>query len=156
MSFTLHSHSPEETFDYGSKLAPLLQPGDLISLTGDLGAGKTVFTKGLAKGLGVKENITSPTFIIISEYAGRLPFYHFDVYRLHSDELTDLGYEDYFYGAGVTVVEWGDKIQDKLPTDYLSIDFTYGKEELKRALEFRGHGNWQIRIKELKDFYLND
>ena len=151
MSFILRSHSPEETFDYGSKLASLLQPGDLISLTGDLGAGKTVFTKGLAKGLGVKENLTSPTFVIISEYAGRLPFYHFDVYRLHADELADLGYQDYFFGAGITVVEWGDKIKDKLPSGYLSINFTYGKNEFERKLEFSGHGEWQGRMHEMKE-----
>ena len=150
-SLILQSHSPQQTFDYGSKLAPILEAGDLISLTGELGAGKTVFTKGLAKGLGITEIITSPTFTIISEYEGRLPFYHFDLYRLNPDELDDLGYEDYFYGEGTTVVEWGDKIKEKLPPDYLSIDFTYGKEEFERILKFAGHGNWQSRMEKIKE-----
>ena len=152
MSFTLKSSSPKETFEHGEALAPLLMAGDLISLTGELGAGKTVFTKGLAKGLGVKENITSPTFIIIAEYEGRLPFFHFDLYRLQPEEFADLGYEDYFYGKGVTAVEWGDKIKEKLPPDYLAIDFTYGKEEFDRELEFIAHGNWQSRIEKIREF----
>lgn len=120
----LETFAAEETQTLGRELAPALAPGDVISLTGDLGAGKTCFTQGVAAGLGIERAITSPTFNIIREYRGRLPLYHFDVFRLRSaDELLPLGYEDYFYGPGVTIIEWGDKIAELLPADYLRIEF---------------------------------
>ncbi|WP_221569099.1 tRNA (adenosine(37)-N6)-threonylcarbamoyltransferase complex ATPase subunit type 1 TsaE [Alkalihalobacillus sp. TS-13] len=112
--------SPEETIQYGAQLAEFLKPGDVITLEGDLGAGKTTFTKGLAKGLHIKRVVKSPTFTIIREYKGRLPLYHMDVYRLEdSDE--DLGFDEYFEGEGVTVVEWAHLIEDFLPDDRLAI-----------------------------------
>jgi len=111
-------------------MAKFLQPGDLISLNGPLGAGKTVLSQGIAKGLEIEEPITSPTFTIIQEYhGGRLPFYHMDVYRLNSvEEMNDLGYEEYFYGDGVTVVEWGDQISEILPEEFLRIEIKEGSE----------------------------
>lgn len=125
----------EETKALGEKLASLLQPGDVITLEGELGAGKTTFTKGLAKGLGVEGNINSPTFTIIKEYkGGRMPLYHMDVYRLEdSDE--DIGFDEYFHGEGITVVEWAHFIEDYLPEAYLQINISYG-EGNSRVLEF--------------------
>ncbi|MDP1809075.1 MAG: tRNA (adenosine(37)-N6)-threonylcarbamoyltransferase complex ATPase subunit type 1 TsaE [Actinomycetota bacterium] len=129
LKIELITNSESETKHLAKSLAPHLQPGDIISLTGDLGAGKTRFVQGLAEGLGIKEAVTSPTFIIIREYQGRLPLYHFDVYRLtSSSELAPLGHEEYFYGEGVTVIEWGDKIIEALPDDRLTI-------EMHRAVE---------------------
>jgi len=114
--------SAEETAGVGEKVGLLLRAGDVICLYGDLGAGKTRFAKGVALGLGVKGPVTSPTFILINEYQGRLPFYHMDVYRLDDpSEMEDLGYEEYFYGDGVTVVEWADKVQELLPEERLDI-----------------------------------
>jgi tRNA threonylcarbamoyladenosine biosynthesis protein TsaE len=125
--------SVEQTKRLGAALAPALQPGDLISLTGDLGAGKTQFVQGVAGGLGIDGPVTSPTFTIIREYDGRLPLYHFDVYRLESlAELTVLGYEEYFFGTGATVIEWGDKVEPLLPADRLTI-------EMHRMLESDTH-----------------
>lgn len=119
----LTTDSETETKRLAASLAPYLRAGDVISLTGDLGAGKTRFVQGLAAGLGIKESITSPTFTIIKQYRGRLPLYHFDVYRLSGPgELEPLGYEEYFYGDGVTVIEWGDKIKAFLPDDCLTVE----------------------------------
>ncbi|MDN4075836.1 tRNA (adenosine(37)-N6)-threonylcarbamoyltransferase complex ATPase subunit type 1 TsaE [Fictibacillus terranigra] len=140
--------SPEETSELAEKLGTLLGPGDVLTLEGDLGAGKTTFTKGLAKGLDVKRVVNSPTFTIIKEYKGRLPFYHMDVYRLEdSDE--DLGFEEYFEGEGVTVVEWAQFIDDRLPDDRLNIEIRRTGDE-KRELKFQPAGERFITIcKEL-------
>lgn len=114
------TNSEHETKEIGIKLAPLLERGDVITLEGDLGAGKTTFTKGIAKGLGVKRAVTSPTFMIIKEYDGELPLYHMDAYRLeHSDE--DIGFDEYFYGDGISVVEWASFIEDYLPEERLMV-----------------------------------
>ncbi len=118
--YKLVSHSPEETRSWAERLAVLLQPGDVISLEGDLGAGKTTFTQGLAKGLGIRGVVNSPTFTLIKEYQGWMPLYHMDVYRME-DEFEELGFDEYFYGEGVTVVEWASRIQSMLPTDLLDI-----------------------------------
>jgi tRNA threonylcarbamoyladenosine biosynthesis protein TsaE len=106
----LHSHRPEETRQLGVRLGQLLQPGDVVLLHGTLGAGKTAFTQGVGEGLGVGETINSPTFTLLKEYAGKMPFYHFDLYRIEdADELYMLGFEDYFAGEGVSVVEWAER-----------------------------------------------
>ena len=151
MHFSINSNSSEETFKYGKYLAKLLQPGDIIALSGELGAGKTVFTKGLAAGLGIEDSITSPTFTIIKEYKGRMPLYHFDVYRIESDDLDDLGYDNYFYSKGLSVVEWSEKIADKLPADYLAIKITYGSNEQERKLEFMAKGNFKERLCKIQE-----
>jgi tRNA threonylcarbamoyladenosine biosynthesis protein TsaE len=109
---------PEETRAFAGRLAGFLMGGDVIALEGDLGAGKTTFTQGLAEGLGVKRNVNSPTFTIIKEYAGRLPLYHMDVYRVE-DAFEDLGFDEYFEGNGVTVVEWAHLIEAQLPENLL-------------------------------------
>lgn len=116
------TRNPEETYKLGIQLGERLKPGIIISLNGDLGAGKTQFTKGIAKGLGVDDYITSPTFTIVNEYEGRLPFYHFDIYRIDDiEELYEIGFEEYIYGKGVSVIEWGDMIGDILPDDIIYI-----------------------------------
>lgn len=135
--------SPTATMDLGRQLAPGLQAQDVILLDGDLGAGKTTFTKGLAAGLGITRNVKSPTFTIIREYqGGRLPLYHMDVYRLEDGSGDELGLDEYFNGDGVNVVEWSKFIQDELPTDYLRIVFKRDDDagETQRTLQFEPHG----------------
>lgn len=146
--FTIITHSSEETWELARELAPILSEGDLINLTGDLGAGKTVFTKGLADGLGITIPVTSPTFTIIKEYEGRLPLYHFDVYRLASpDELEELGADEYFYGNGVTVVEWGDKVEEVLPDERLNIKILRMVDDEIRRLEIIPYGDrWERMV----------
>ena len=126
-----------DTRDLGLMIAEALEPGDVVALIGDLGTGKTALTKYIAEGLGVKEEINSPTFTIVKEYrSGRLPLYHFDVYRLGSgDELLDIGAEDMLYGDGVCVIEWADIVADALPHDSLAIRLDYGSEEGSRTAE---------------------
>ena len=124
------SKSPEETENLGKKMAKLLSPGDFISLTGDLGAGKTLLVQGIAKGLGIEDIVTSPTFTIIQEYdQGRTPLYHMDVYRIEDPiQMEDLGYEEYFYGQGVTFVEWGNLISELFPKEHLKINIKHLKD----------------------------
>ncbi len=123
-----------ETAAFGIDLGKRACPGTVIALTGDLGAGKTTLTKAIAQGLGISDMITSPTFNIVKEYdGGRLPLYHFDVYRIgDADEMYELGYEEYFYGNGVCVVEWADLIEDLLPENAVRIQLEYGGEEGER------------------------
>ena len=113
---TVITKSPEQTELLGKKLAELLRPGDVIAYYGDLGAGKTAFTRGLAAGLGIREAVTSPTYTIVNEYlSGRMPLFHFDMYRLSSsEELFDIGWEDYLARGGVCAVEWSENVQDAL------------------------------------------
>lgn len=123
-----------ETAAFGIDLGKRACPGTVFALTGDLGAGKTTLTKAIAQGLGISDMITSPTFNIVKEYdGGRLPLYHFDVYRIgDADEMYELGYEEYFYGNGVCVVEWADLIEDLLPENAVRIQLEYGGEEGER------------------------
>ena len=120
----IETHDPEETFEVGRKIGMNAKPGQIYTLTGDLGVGKTVFTQGVAAGLGITEPVNSPTFTIIQEYEdGRLPFYHFDVYRLSdSSEFYEIGGEEYFEN-GICLIEWGELIEDALPNDYIHITF---------------------------------
>lgn len=110
------TNSPEETEELGERLGRALSPGDVVAFTGDLGAGKTAFTRGIARGLGIGDRVTSPTFAIVNEYeGGRLPLFHFDMYRLtSSDELFDIGWEDYLARGGVCAVEWSENVEDAL------------------------------------------
>lgn len=142
----------EETEEFGIKLGSLLKKGDILCLNGDLGAGKTTMTKSIGLGLGVEEYITSPTFALINQYSGRLPVYHFDVYRLeNAHELYDLGFDDYFYGNGVCVIEWADKIEKMIPKERMVIDIEKGKSDDERILKFSGYGaRFQELVKELK------
>ena len=116
------SHSPAETENIGQELGAKLHPGTVLAYLGDLGMGKTAFTRGLARGLGCPGRVTSPTFTIVNEYEGRIPLFHFDMYRLNdSDELFDIGWEDYLERSGVCAVEWSERISDALPADTLYV-----------------------------------
>lgn len=134
------SKSAKQTFSIGFAVGRKAREGDVFALTGELGSGKTCFTGGLARGLGVGEEyaITSPTFTLINEYPGRCRLCHFDLYRLnHSSELEDLGYEEYISGKGVVVIEWAEKIAEVLPDDVVSVCFRY-VDESKRIIGFIG------------------
>lgn len=134
------SGSPEETIEIGRIIGETLTPGTVVALIGELGAGKTCLTKGIARGLGIPENyhITSPTFTLINEYPGRLPLIHLDIYRLGgAGDLTELGYEEYFYGDGVAVVEWAEKIRNILPGDAIFIELHH-IDENRREIRISG------------------
>lgn len=138
--YEIESNSSQQTSDIGFAIGKQAGEGDVFALSGELGAGKTCFTAGLARGLGVTEDyaITSPTFTFINEYPGRCRLYHFDVYRLnHLIELDDLGYEEYVSGRGVVVIEWAEKIAGALPSDAVIIHFQY-VDENRRVIRFRG------------------
>jgi len=132
----IESFSTKETFDIGYKLGKEAQKGEVYCLGGDLGVGKTVFTQGFAKGLGIEEAVNSPTFTIVQVYEGsRLPFYHFDVYRIADiDEMDEIGYEDYFYGEGVCLIEWAGLIEEILPKDRTEIII---KKDLNKGFDYR-------------------
>ena len=134
------SNSPTETEQLGADLAAQLSPGDIIAFTGDLGAGKTAFTRGLARGLGAQERVTSPTFTIVNEYeGGRLPLFHFDMYRLgSSDELFDIGWEDYLARGGVCAVEWSEIIDDALEGHVIRVDIRRGADDNQRLITITG------------------
>lgn len=141
--YTVTVTSPEQTMALGHQLADGLRAQDVILLDGDLGAGKTTFTKGLAAGLGITRNVKSPTFTIIREYqGGRLPLYHMDVYRLEDGSGDELGLDEYFNGDGVNVIEWSKFIADELPEDYLRIVFKRDDDagETQRTLSFEPVG----------------
>src|SRR5699024_2471843 len=137
---------------FGIRLGKVLRSGDILCLNGDLGAGKTTMTKSIGLGLEVEEYITSPTFALINEYKGRIPVYHFDVYRLENiEELDDLGFDDYFYGEGVSIIEWAEKIEKMLPKDRIIIDIKKGNTENERILYIHRSGNrYKEILKELK------
>ena len=144
MSNTIKVESAEQTMAIGEKLAPYLQPPDLVLLDGALGTGQTTITKGLAKGLGITKLIKSPTFTIIREYQdGRIPLYHMDVYRLEEGGGDDLGLEEYFNGDGVNVVEWSKFVADELPDKYLRIIFRRddSQGDNVRTLTFEAKGD---------------
>lgn len=152
--YTLTMHSEEETIGLAKELARLLKAGDVITLEGDLGAGKTTFTKGLAQGLGVKRTVNSPTFTMIKEYKGDLPLYHMDVYRLENSE-EDIGFEEYFAGDGISVVEWAQFIETFLPDERLSINITY-QDAHTRLLEIVPSGQHFERVLSLLKTSLAD
>lgn len=142
----IETKSEQDTFALGEKMGQEAEPGQVYALNGDLGTGKTIFTKGFAKGLGIKEHVSSPTFTILQIYEeGRLPFYHFDVYRIGDvEEMEEIGYEDCFYGEGVSLVEWANLIEAILPEDYTEITIEKNLEKdfdyRKITIEKRGAG----------------
>ncbi len=123
------SHSTQETEQFGEEVAKSLRGGDVLAFTGSLGMGKTAFTRGLARGLGCRGRVTSPTFTIVNEYDGKTPLFHFDMYRLgSSDELFDIGWDDYLARGGVCAVEWSERVSDALPDDTIYVDIARGEE----------------------------
>ena len=130
------SNSEKETFAVAEEIARQASPGDIYLLEGDLGVGKTVFAKGFAHGLGITEPVTSPTFTIVQEYdGGRLPFYHFDVYRIGDiEEMDEIGYEDYFYGEGVCLIEWAELIEELLPVQRTAVRI---EKDLEKGFDYR-------------------
>lgn len=128
---TIETNRPEETFALGRQIGEQAEPGEVYTLIGDLGVGKTVFTQGLAVGLGIQDAVNSPTFTIVQVYEdGRIPFYHFDVYRIGDvEEMDEVGYEDYVYGEGVSLIEWADLIEEILPEHYRRITIEKNPEK---------------------------
>ena len=139
----IESFSPEDTLELGRKMGREAQPGDVYTLIGDLGVGKTVFTQGIAEGLEIDESICSPTFTIVQVYEdGRMPFYHFDVYRIGDiEEMDEIGYEDYFYGEGLCMIEWANLIEEILPPSYKEITI---EKDLEKGFDYR-----KITIREI-------
>ncbi|MCJ7426395.1 MAG: tRNA (adenosine(37)-N6)-threonylcarbamoyltransferase complex ATPase subunit type 1 TsaE [Dehalococcoidales bacterium] len=139
-SLELTTRSPEQTQEFGTRLGELANPGDVILLVGKLGAGKTCLTQGIAWGLGIKEYAASPSFVLVRELKGRLPLYHLDFYRLENlAEIAELGLDEYFYGQGVSVVEWAEKALSLLPPENLLIEMEY-IAETGRRLELKPSG----------------
>ena len=145
----MYTKNEEELINLGERLGTLLQKNDVLILSGELGAGKTTFTKGLAKGLGIRQMIKSPTYIIVREYEGRLPLYHLDVYRIEGD-ADSIDLDEFLFGGGVTVIEWGHLLGEDLPDSYLELELL--KEAEGRRLHFSAQGpRAEQLIKELQN-----
>ena len=142
---TFYTESAEQTIGLGEKIGSFLRPGDVIALQGTLAAGKTTITKGIARTLGITEDITSPTFTLISVYEGRLPLYHMDVYRLEgSADFSDLGAEEMLYGNGICVIEWSEKIMDELPSRTIIIKLSAENEKRTVTIENWTYGDFTL------------
>ena len=141
----IETKNARETYEVGEKIGRQARSGQVYTLVGDLGVGKTVFTQGVANGLGITEPVSSPTFTIIQEYEeGRLPFYHFDVYRIGCiEEMEEIGYEDYFYGNGICLIEWANLIEEIIPEDAISITI---EKDLEKGFDYR-----RIRIEGMEE-----
>jgi tRNA threonylcarbamoyladenosine biosynthesis protein TsaE len=154
MTLAARTDSVDATRELGAALAVLMEPGDLLLLAGELGAGKTAFTQGLGRGLGIEDRITSPTFTLAREYeGGRLLLHHLDVYRLEQlEEILDIGLPELLDDGGVTLVEWGDVVAPGLPQDYLEVRLAFGEGDDDRLLTFEATGSrWQARTRLLGD-----
>ncbi len=151
----IETFSAEETFCLGQRLGSQAKPGEVYTLVGDLGVGKTALIQGFAKGLAVEEAVSSPTFTIVQEYeGGRMPFYHFDVYRIGDiEEMDEIGYEDYFYGQGVSMVEWANLIQEILPERYIEICI---EKDLEKGFDYRKITIGKICMEEDSDEDIRD
>jgi len=149
MNLTIITKSPEETKNLGKEVGKLAKPGDLLAFYGELGAGKTCFIQGISRELEVKDYVTSPSFTIVNEYQGKILIYHFDLFRLNMEEILELGYEEYFYGEGLTVIEWAEKIEQLLPKEHLKIDIKF-KDLYERTISFISQGDrFDKLLKEL-------
>ena len=159
-SLDIITHSARETFEVGMRLGSLLAPGDTVCLEGDLGSGKTCLTQGIGRGMGVTDVITSPTFVLINEYASGRPgawLYHVDLYRIErQDDLVSLGLEDYIYGNGITVIEWAERARDDMPPERLWVKLTYLDAD-SRLLHFEAAGaHYQEIVAALRDAQAGD
>lgn len=142
------SHSEAQTRRLGARLAPLLTPGDVLALVGNLGSGKTRWIQGVCEGLGITDPVISPTFTLVNEYQGRYPVYHIDLYRLaDTSEFATFGLEDYLYGFGISLIEWADRAKNLLPAEYLTVEL-YHLEETKRRVVLRPQGQRFITLLE--------
>lgn len=152
MKMSFKTKSPIETENIGFKLGNLLKRGSIVLISGELGVGKTVLTKGIAKGMGIDDYVTSPTFMIVNEHLGDIPLYHFDVYRIDDyTELYDIGYEEYFYGDGVCVIEWPEKIKPLIPKENIFIRMNMGDTFDERTIEIVSNGEkYDEVVKEMK------
>ncbi len=140
------SSSPDETRHLGMRIGELAKEGDILLLTGKLGAGKTCLTQGIASGLGIEENTPSPSFVLVREFCGRLPLYHMDLYRLDNlNEIADLGLDDYLYGEGVCVIEWAEKGLSLMPPQYMLVNIDYTGETSRRFI-LEPHGEHYIKM----------
>jgi tRNA threonylcarbamoyladenosine biosynthesis protein TsaE len=147
--YKVYLKDEEETKSFGYKLGEIVKKGSIICLLGDLGAGKTTFTQSLAKGLGVCDYVTSPTFTIVNEYDGRIPLYHFDVYRIvSSEEMYDIGYDEYINSDGVCIIEWANLIEDIVPEERLTIELKYVEDGREMILTPKGEEYTRI-VEEL-------
>ena len=149
-SRTFETRNARETQELGQALARLLRRGDVVLLVGELGAGKTCFAQGVARGLGVGEQVTSPTFTLMREYRGSMPFYHLDAYRLGEADFFAIGVDEYLDGDGVLLVEWGDRASGFFGAESLEVALFFGAGDEERRLVFTPHGNaWTRRLREL-------
>jgi len=152
---TLRTQNAQKTHELGMRFASLLNPGAILGLKGELGAGKTTFIKGLCAGLGVEEKVVSPTFVLMHLYKGKIPVYHFDLYRLEPKDFVDLGWDEYLEGNGVSVLEWIDRAHGNFPFSFLEIAIEYGEKSDERRFFFTPHGKttpWLEKLlKELND-----
>ena len=146
-TFRLVTKSVQETMRFGERLAKQLKAGDVVALFGDLGSGKTTLVKGIAKGLKVKTaQVNSPTFVLMNVYEGKLPIYHFDLYRLEdTKEIDRLGCDEFFYDKGIAIIEWAERLKELLPKEYLGIELTH-KNEKERALTLTAHGERYLNL----------
>ena len=141
MNLIIITKSSEETKNIGKEVGKLTMPGDLLAFYGELGTGKTCFIQGISQELEVKDYVTSPSFTIINEYQGKIPIYHFDLFRLNNEEeILELGYQEYFYGEGLTLIEWAEKIEQLLPKEHLKIVIKF-KDRDKRTISFIPQGD---------------
>jgi tRNA threonylcarbamoyladenosine biosynthesis protein TsaE len=150
--FEIQSDSVQKTIRLGRRLAENLQGGEILALTGELGAGKTVFVKGIAEGLGIREVVTSPTFVIVKTYQGRLPLHHMDFYRLNNpQDLETIGFEDYTVGGSVLAIEWAEKFLNELPHPVIHVSFLYGDGDI-RTIRFNAQEDaaWAEYLKSLE------
>ncbi|MSQ14630.1 MAG: tRNA (adenosine(37)-N6)-threonylcarbamoyltransferase complex ATPase subunit type 1 TsaE [Dehalococcoidia bacterium] len=146
MDFEITTESPEETGSLGELIGSLVEPGDVLLLVGSLGSGKTRLTQGIGEGMGIDDSIASPTFVIVMEHRGTLPLYHVDLYRLEETAaVLDLGLDDYFYGDGVTVVEWADRAMPAMPPEHLLVRMSYIDED-HREMVFHPEGERYLEL----------
>lgn len=157
-TFETGTHSAVETFDLATRIGSILRAGDVVALSGDLGAGKTVFAKGIARSLGVIEDVVSPTFTLVREYDARLPLVHVDVYRLdHLQELHDVGFDEFLGDTAVTVVEWGDRVSALLPPERLDVRLRLGERDDDRIVTIQpAGGSWAARCDALAGIVSRD